>query len=280
MRATVRTSSAAAAATLAVLGLLTGCSLGGYVARSRRASRTRPWSSRPTTPGRCPRACSRSSPQDRLPRQGRAQRRRRPADEQARAHQGVADRRHGLRHRQHVRLARRRPGDPRAVHPEGAARLRAEVRPRRTRPRPTGSPPSTTATSASTSTTSGSAATTSRRRAPSTTWRDPRYRGLFVTPGRHQLLARSGVPARHHRGVRRPLAGVLAQADGQRHQDHLGLVRRLRGRLHRRRWPRRPADRAVLRVLTAVHDPRGRSRRRRPAACSTPASGRSSTPAC
>ena len=37
----------------------------------------------------------------------------------------------------------------------------------------------------------------------------PRYRGLFVTPGASQLLARPGLPARHHREVRRRLAGVL-----------------------------------------------------------------------
>ena len=42
----------------------------------------------------------------------------------------------------------------------------------------------------------------------------------------------------------------------------------------------RPADRAVLRLLAAVHDPQGRAPSRPPAPCSTPASARWSTPAC
>ena len=57
------------------------------------------------------------------------------------------------------------------------------------------------------------------------------------------------------------------------------LVGRLPGRLHPGRRRGRPADRAVLRLLAGVH----RRRRRRPrprARCSTPASSRSSTPAC
>ena len=58
-----------------------------------------------------------------------------------------------------------------------------------------------------------------------------------------------------------------------------GLVRRLPGRLHPGRRRRRPADRAVLRLLAGVHDRRRRAAPR-PARCSTPASGRSSTPAC
>ena len=45
------------------------------------------------------------------------------------------------------------------------------------------------------------------------------------------------------------------------------------------RRPRRPADRAVLRLLAGVHRRRA-GRHRPPARCSTPASGRSSTPAC
>ncbi len=57
------------------------------------------------------------------------------------------------------------------------------------------------------------------------------------------------------------------------------LVGRLPGRLHPGRRQGRPADRAVLRLLAGVHR-RRRRRRPRPARCSTPASARSSTPAC
>ena len=46
----------------------------------------------------------------------------------------------------------------------------------------------------------------SRRRGRWTTSPNPDYRGLFVTPGRVQLLAGAGVPAGHRREVRRRLA--------------------------------------------------------------------------
>ena len=60
--------------------------------------------------------------EDRLHRQGRAERRRRPADQQAGAHQGRADRRHGLRHRQHLRVPRRRRGHAGRRTPPTASR--------------------------------------------------------------------------------------------------------------------------------------------------------------
>ena len=87
---------------------------------------------------------------------------------------------------------------------------------------------------------------------------DAAVQGALRHPRRGHLVTGAGVPARHHREVRRRLAGVLEAADGQRHQADRGLVGRLRGRLHRRRGRRRPADRAVLRLLAAVHDPQGR----------------------
>ena len=98
----------------------------------------------------------------------------------------------------------------------------------------------------------------SPRRAPSTTSPKPAYKGLFVTPG-----ASTSSP-----GLAFLLATIAKYGDGW--PDYwkklmangakvtAGLVGRLRGRLHRRRRQRRPADRAVLRLLAAVHDPQGR----------------------
>ena len=74
----------------------------------------------------------------------------------------------------------------------------------------------------------------------------------------HDLLARARLPARDDQRRGRRLAGLLEEADGQRRQGHLGLDRRLRGRLHRRWWERRAADRDVVLLLAAVHHPRGR----------------------
>ena len=112
--------------------------------------------------------------------------------------------------------------------------------------------------------------------------RRPRRPGV-PRPVRHARrgheLAGHGVPARHDRGVRRGrLAGLVGRPDGQRRQAHRRLVGRLPGRLHPGRRQGRPADRAVLRLLAGVH--RRRRRGPRPARCSTPASARSSTPAC
>ena len=81
----------------------------------------------------------------------------------------------------------------------------------------------------------------------------PAYKDLFVTPG-----ATTSSP-----GLAFLLATIAAygdgwqdywsRADGQRRQAHPGLVGRLRGRLHPGRRGRRPADRAVLRLLAGVH---------------------------
>ena len=114
----------------------------------------------------------------------------------------------------------------------------------------------------------------------STTWSKPAYRDLFVTPGATTSSPGLAFLLATDRGVRRRrLAGLLDPADGQRRQAHPGLVGRLRGRLHPGRRRRRPADRALLRLLAGVHRRRRRAAPRR-ARCSTPASARSSTPAC
>ena len=123
----------------------------------------------------------------------------------------------------------------------------------------TTSPRSTTATSASTSTTPGSPTTTCPRRRPSTTWSSPTYQDLFVTPGATTsspglafLLAT--IAAYGEDGWQDYWSQLMANGD----QAHPGLVGRLRGRLHPGRRGRRPADRAVLRLLAGVHRRRQR----------------------
>ena len=95
-------------------------------------------------------------------------------------------------------------------------------------PRPTrcagddehGSRRSTTATSASTSTTRGSPSRRHRAAGDARRPRRPGVPGPVRAPRRGDELARAGLPARHHRGVRRRLAGLLDAADGQRRQAH------------------------------------------------------------
>ena len=157
--------------------------------------------------------------------------------------------------------------------PAGAEALRAARRRRRTASRR-----STTATSASTSTPPGSPTTASRRRSRSTTSSTRRTSDLFVLPG----------AATSSTGLAFLLATIAeygddwpaywTAADGQRRQAHRRLVRRLRGRLHPGRRPGRPADRAVLRLVAGLH--RRRRHQHHARRCSTPASARSSTPAC
>ena len=194
-------------------------------------------------------------------RQGRAQRRRRPAHQQAGAHQGLPDRRRGLRHRQHLRLPRRRRGRARPTTP------RRTCRPPRRRTR------STTRREAAQLTPVDygdvcvnvdddvvRASTASPRRATLDDLTEAGVQGPVRHARRRHLLAGPGVPARHHREVRRRLAGVLEEADGQRRQGHRGLVGRLRGRLHRRR-------RAAATGRSCCPTPprrRSRSRRARP----------------
>ena len=97
-------------------------------------------------------------------------------------------------------------------------------------------------------------------------------------PRRCDQLARDGLPAHDDRGVRRRLARLLGAADGQRRQ-----ARRPAGRTPTRSTSPRVAATATGRSCCPT-TPRRRSRsptgRRRPARCSTPASGRWSTPAC
>ncbi len=119
------------------------------------------------------------------------------------------------------------------------------------------------------------------RRRRSRTWRTERYRGLFVTPGAQHVLTGSRVPAATvarygedgwadywRRLVDNDVKVTSGWSDAYQVDFTAG------------RRPRRPADRAVLRELAAVHDPRGRAASRRRARCSTPASGRWSTPPC
>ena len=195
---------------------------------------------------------------DRLHRRGRAQRRRRPAHQQAGADQGVADRRPGLRHRQHLRVACRRRGRAGRLQPRGPPGVRVVVRAPGRRRGPAAHPGRLRRRVRQRRRHLVREARPHARRRTLDDLTKPAYRGLFVTPGASTsspgLAFLLATIAKYGDAV----AGVLDEADGQRRQDHRGLVRRLRGRLHRRRWPRRPADRAVLRLLAAVHDPEGR----------------------
>ena len=112
---------------------------------------------------------------------------------------------------------------------------------------------STTATSASTSTTPGSPTTTSPRRPTLDDLTDPAYEDLFVTARRGHQLAGHGVPARHRRGVRRRLAGLLGRPDGQRRAAH-----RRAGRTPTRSTSPRAAARATARSCCPT-TPRRRS---------------------
>ncbi len=66
----------------------------------------------------------------------------------------------------------------------------------------------------------------------------PAYHGPARRPRRHDQLHRPGLPARHDRPVRRPVAVVLDRAAGQRRDHHRRLVAGLRDRLHPGRRPR------------------------------------------
>ena len=216
----------------------------------------------------------------RLPPRGPWQRRRGRADQQARPDHGRPASATRLRHRQHLRLAGR---STRACSPSLDVELPAGRG--RLRPAPattaSGWPRWTRATSASTSTPTWFA---EQDLAPPRTLddlADPAYQGLFVTPRRSSsspglafLLATIG-------GVRRAAGRTTGRTCSTTAPSVVGgWTDAYYGRLHRRRRGRRPADRAVLRLLAGVHDPEGRATGRPPARCSTPASGRWSTPAC
>ena len=162
------------------------------------------------------------------------ERRRRRADQQAGADQGPADRRRGLRHRQHLRVAgtaggrRGRPRGGRRAAPHrgagarrgrrvgaGAGGLGRRVRQHR-RPvvRRRGA---------------GAAADCRRPDRPA-------LRGPLRHPGRRDVVAGVRLPAVHGRDLRRGrLAGLLARPGGQRRPGQRRLDRGVRGRLHRRR---------------------------------------------
>ncbi len=149
----------------------------------------------------------------------------------------------------------------------------------RTRRPPPSSRQSTTATCASTSTTPGSPTTTCRRRRRSTTSPTRATSGLFVTPAPSTSSPGLAFLLADRRGVRRGRLGrLLAAARRQRRQGRPPAGRTPTRSTSPPAVGGRPADRAVLRQLAAVHDPRGRRRADHERRCSTPASVRSSTP--
>ena len=195
-------------------------------------------------------------------------------------HQGQSRRRRVLRRRQHVPRPRARRGLFEPYEPPALAQVPADT----SSTPPTTSRRSTTATCASTTTRSGSHARSVAVPATLDDLTEARVRGHARGREPGDVVARARVPARDDRPLRGGrLARLLGEAARQRREGRRRLGDRVRGRLLPGRQPGHLPARRVVRV-----EPAGRGvLLEAPAAdvadrhaCSTRASGRSSSPAC